>query len=187
LLNNPSISVDDFETALSNPDHLRQILSTHNFEFNQGIKGKLNPAQITNPLLPDLEIVKSEYWIIKSDHKNKLLGSGTIRRLAIYDWKAGHGPQKDVFRTIEIFFNRDSIYAKNVNRFLERIKDRYVLKTKRFSNSDLFPGEPYYVLVNNQNPKIEIRKEKTLIDPSGTFYSYNSIYPGYIISFDLLK
>lgn len=189
VLTNPSLSVEDFEIALLNPDHLRQILSMHNFEFKEGIKGKLNPLQITNPLLPDLETIKSEYWITESNHTNTVLEFGlwTIRRLAIYDWKTGHGPQKDVFRTIEVILNEDTIHTKDVSRFFERINDRYSQETKKFSNSDLYPGEPYYVLTNNQNPKIEIRKEKTLIDPSGGTYNYNAIYPGHIVSFDLLK
>ena len=163
LLTNPSLLVEDFETALLNPDHLRQILSKHNFEFKEGIKGKLNRLQIANPLLPDLKAIKSEYWLTESNHTNIVpeFWLGTIRLLGIYDWETGHSPQPDVVRTIIVFLHKDSIHTKDMSRFFERIKDMYSPETKNFSNSDLYPGEPYYVLTNNQNPKIEIRMEKT--------------------------
>lgn len=182
LLTNPSLSVEDFEKALLNPDQLRQILSKHNFEFQEGIKGKLNRLQITNPLLPDLKAVKSEYWITESNSTDIVpeFGSGTIRRLGIYDWETGHSPQPDVVRTIIVFLNKDSIHTKDVSRFFERIIDMYSMETKNFSNSDLYPGEPYYVLKNNQDPKIEIRIEKTWIESSWIYYGYN-------VCFDLLK
>ena len=33
LLSKPSLTVEDFEIALTNADHLRKILKKHNFEY----------------------------------------------------------------------------------------------------------------------------------------------------------
>ena len=179
LLTNPSVSVEDFEVALSNPKHLRKILVKHNFEYTPGIKGKLNPFPIKNPLVPDLEVVKSEYWGTNSKDEK---GSGNILRVGIYDWELGHSPQPEVFRTITVFLNEDSIFSDKVNMFFERIKKRYPERSKRyFQNSEFYreSEEPSYVFTND-NSGIEVRTEKSRVEPDG-------IYGGYFVSFDLLK
>jgi hypothetical protein len=180
LLNDSSLSVDDFETALINPDNLRRVLIQNNFDYTSGIVGNLNGSTIINPLVPDLEATKSEFYIEKSTQKTSSdFVSGFISQIRIYDWKPGHSPKPDVIRTIIIFLNEDFINTEEVIRFLEQIKNKYT-KVESSKDREFYQGDHYDIFSNDYNSKIQVRSGTTWIDWMGFSNSYN-------ISFDLLK
>jgi hypothetical protein len=174
LLSNPSLTVEDFEIALTNADHLGKILSEHNFEFYTTGASKLNAHDdiILNPLYPDLRILKSENWVLKNSRDQ------TIFIINMFEWEPNHAPQPDVIKTISIFINRDSKFADQMKTFLEKIKIKYPNKSKRyFRNNELFQqsGEPLIVFTNGSN--IEVRTEA----PDARYFNF---YP---VSLDLVK
>jgi hypothetical protein len=174
LLSNPSLTVEDFEIALTNADHLGKILSEHNFEFYTTGASKLNAHDdiILNPLYPDLRILKSENWVLKNSRDQ------TIFIINMFEWEPNHAPQPDVIKTISIFINRDSKFADQMKTFLEKIKIKYPNKSKRyFRNNELYQqsGEPLIVFTNGSN--IEVRTEA----PDARYVHF------YTVSFDLVK
>jgi hypothetical protein len=174
LLSNPSLTVEDFEIALTNADHIGKILSEHNFEFYTTGASKLNAHDdiILNPLYPDLRILKSENWVLKNSRDQ------TIFIINMFEWEPTHAPQPDVIKTISIFVNRDSKFADQMKTFLEKIKIKYPNKSKRyFRNNELYQqsGEPLIVFTNGSN--IEVRTEA----PDARYVHF------YTVSFDLVK
>ena len=122
LLSKPSLTVEDFEIALTNADHLGKILSEHNFEFYTTGASKLNAPvnTILNPLYPDLRILKSENWVLKNSQDQ------TIFIINMFEWEPNHAPQPDVIKTISIFVNRNSKYAEMVveGEYFQKVKMR---------------------------------------------------------------
>jgi len=174
LLSNPSLTVEDFEIALTNADHLGKILSKHNFEFYTTGASKLNATDdnIINPLYPDLRILKSENWVPKDPQDQYLF------IVNMFEWEPNHAPQPEVIKTIRILVRRDSKYADQMKAFLEKIKIKYPNKSKRyFRNSELYKssGEPLIVFTNGSN--IEVRTEA----PDARYFNF------YTVSFDLVK
>ena len=174
LLSRPSLTVEDFEIALTNADHLGKILSEHNFEFYTTGASKLNAHDdiILNPLYPDLRILKSENWVLKNSQDQ------TIFIINMFEWEPNHAPQPDVIKTISIFVNRDSKFADQMKTFFEKIKIKYPNKSKRyFRNNELYQqsGEPLIVFTNGSN--IEVRTEA----PDARYVHF------YTVSFDLVK
>jgi hypothetical protein len=174
LLSNPSLTVEDFEIALTDTAHLGKILSEHNFEFYTTGASKLNAPvnTILNPLYPDLRILKSENWVLKNSQDQ------TIFIINMFEWEPNHAPQPDVIKTISIFVNRNSKYADQMKAFLEKIKIKYPNKSKRyFRNNEFYQqsGEPLIVFTNGSN--IEVRTEA----PDARYFNF---YP---VSLDLVK
>ena len=174
LLSNPSLTVEDFEIALTNAVHLGKILSKHNFEFYTTGPSKLNATDdnILNPLYPDLRILKSENWVPK-DPQDKYLFI-----VDMFEWEPNHAPQPEVIKTIRILVRRDSKYADQMKAFLEKIKIKYPNKSKRyFRNNELYQqsGEPLIVFTNGSN--IEVRTEA----PDARYFNF------YTVSLDLIK
>jgi hypothetical protein len=121
LLSKPSLTVEDFEIALTNADHLGKILSEHNFEsYTTGVSKLSAPETMSNPLYPDLRILKSENWELKNSHDQ------TIFIINIFEWEPNHAPQPDVIKTISIFVNRNSKYAEMVveGEYFQKVKMR---------------------------------------------------------------
>ena len=172
LLSNPSLTVEDFEIALTNADHLGKVLSEHNFESYTTGTSKLNaPETMSNTLYPDLRILKSENWELKNSHDQ------TIFIINIFDWEPNHAPQPDVIKTIRILINRESEYADQMKAFLEKIKIKYPNKSKRYFRDDEFYqnfGEPLIVFTNGSN--IEVRTEA----PDARYFNF------YTVSLDLM-
>jgi hypothetical protein len=170
LLSNPSLTVEDFEKALSNPANLGKILKKHNFEFSTLGESKLIvPGTMPNPLLPDLRAFKSEHW----EPRNQ--GDQAIMEVNMYEWEPNYAPHPEVIKTIRVMIRPDSTYADKTNEFLEKIKIKYPNRSKRyFRNTEIYKsdGEPLTVFTNDS--KIEVRTE-TL---------YNRFY---IVNFDLVK
>jgi hypothetical protein len=174
LLSKPSLTVEDFEIALTDTAHLGKILSEHNFEFYTTGASKLNAPvnTILNPLYPDLRILKSENWVLKNSQDQ------TIFIINMFEWEPNHAPQPDVIKTISIFVNRNSKYADQMKAFLEKIKIKYPNKSKRyFRNNEFYQqsGEPLIVFTNGSN--IEVRTEA----PDARYFNF---YP---VSLDLVK
>ncbi len=173
LLSKPSLTVKDFEKALTNAGHLNKILKKHNFKFS--IEGETNfdePWKIKNPLIPYPRSFKSENWELKNQKDQ------SIFMVKIYEWEPNHAPQAEVIKTISVMINRNSVYADKMNVFLEEIKNKYPNKSKRyFRNSELYQqyGQSYNVFANDS--KIEVRSESV-----DTGYG-----PFYTLSFDLIK
>jgi hypothetical protein len=56
------LTVEDFETALTNTAHLRQILEKHDFEYSASGETRLIiPGTMPNLLMADLRAFKSEH------------------------------------------------------------------------------------------------------------------------------
>ena len=172
LLSNPSLTVEDFEIALTNADHLGKILSEHNFESYTTGASKLNaPGTMSNQLYPDLRILKSGNWVLKNSRDQ------SIFIINMFEWEPNHGPQPDVIKTIRILVNRDSKYADQMKAFLEKIKIKYPNKSKRyFRNNEFYQqfGEPLIVFTNGSN--IEVRTEA----PDARYFNF------YTVSLDLM-
>jgi hypothetical protein len=172
LLSKPSLTVEDFEIALTNANHLGKILSKHNFESYATGASKLNaPGTMSNQLYPDLRILKSENWVLKNSRDQ------SIFIINMFEWEPNHAPQPDVIKTIRILVNRDSKYADQMKAFLEKIKIRYPNKSKRyFRNNEFYQqfGEPLIVFTNGSN--IEVRTEA----PDARYFNF------YTVSLDLM-
>jgi hypothetical protein len=173
LLSKPSLTVEDFEIALTNANHLGKILSEHNFESYTTGASKLNaPGTMSNQLYPDLRILKSENCVLRNSRDQ------SIFIINMFEWEPNHAPQPDVIKTISILVNRDSKYADQMKAFLEKIKIKYPNKSKGyFRNSELYKsyGESFNVFTNDS--KIEVRTET--VKPLYSRF--------YIVNFDLVK
>jgi hypothetical protein len=173
LLSKPSLTVEDFEIALTNANNLSKALSEHNFEYYTTGASKLNaPGTMSNPLYPDLRILKSENWVPKDPQDQYLF------IVNMFEWEPNHAPQPEVIKTIRILVRRDSKYADQMKAFLEKIKIKYPNKSKRyFRNNELYQqsGEPLIVFTNGSN--IEVRTEA----PDARYVHF------YTVSFDLVK
>jgi hypothetical protein len=173
LLSNPSLTVEDFEIALTNTTHLREILEKHNFEYSAlGETQLIEPGTMPNPLLPDLRAFRSEHW----EPKNQ--GDQAIVKISMYEWEQDYAPQREVIKTIRVMISRDSTYADKTNEFLEEIKNKYPKKSKiYFRNSELYKsyGESYNAFTNDS--KIEVRTETA----KPIFSRF------YIVNFDLIR
>jgi hypothetical protein len=173
ILINPSLTVEDFEIALTDSAHLKQILEKHNFEYSAVTETKLFvPGTMANPLLPDLRAVKAECW----EPKNQ--GDQSIVKVSLYEWKPDYAPHPEVIKTIRVLISRNPIYADQTNEFFEEIKNKYPNRSKRyFRNNELykFYGESFNVFTNNS--KIEVRTETE--EPI-----YSRVY---IVNFDLIR
>jgi hypothetical protein len=170
LLSNPSLTVEDFEIALSNPANLSKILKKHNFEYSTLGETKLIvPGTMPNPLLPDLRAFKSEHW----EPKNQ--GDQAIMEVSMYEWEPNYAPQPEVIKTIRVMIRPDSTYADITNEFLQEIKNKYPNRGKRyFRNTELYKSDGESLTVFTNDSKIEVRTE--------TLYSRF-----YIVNFDLIK
>ena len=174
LLCKPSLTVEDFEIALTNTGHLIKILSEHDFVFSATSESKLNSlGTITNPLYPDLRVLRSENWELKNS-----LDQSVDIVIDILEWKPGHAPQPDIIKTIRILVKKGSKYADQMKIILEQVKIKYPNKCKRyFENNEFFKqfGEPLTVFTNGSN--IEVRTEA----PDSRYIHF------YTLSFDLIK
>lgn len=170
LLSNPSLTVEDFEIALSNPANLSKILKKHNFEYSTLGETKLIvPGTMPNPLLPELRAFKSEYW----EPKNQ--GDQAIMEVSMYEWEPNYAPQPEVIKTIRVMIRPDSTYSDKTNEFLEEIKNKYPERSKRyFRNTELYKSERESLTVFTNDSKIEVRTERL----------YSKFY---IVNFDLIK
>ena len=173
LLSKPSLTVEDFEIALTNTTHLRKILKKHNFEYSTFGETKLTTTEtMPNPLIPDLRAFKSEHW------KPKNQGDQAIVTVGMYEWEPNYAPQPKVIKTIRVIIRRNSTSADKTNEFFEGIKNKYPNRSKRyFRNSDQFKldGKSFNIFTNDS--KIEVRTETE--EPISSRI--------YIINFDLVK
>ncbi len=173
VLSKPPLTIEDFEIALTNADHLGKILSKHNFESFTTDSSHLNqPGTMPNPLFPDLRFLKSENWVLK----NSL--DPSIFIINVFEWEPNYAPQPDVIKTIRILVKRDSKYDDQMKAFLEKIKIKYPNKSKRYFRDNEFYqqfGEPLIVFTNDS--KIEVRTE----EPDARYFHF------YTVSFDLIK
>jgi hypothetical protein len=173
LLSNPSLTVEDFEIALTNTTHLRKILEKHNFEYSAIGETKLTvPGTMPNPLIPDLRSFKSEDW------KPNNQGDQAIVTVSMYEWEPNYAPQPEVIKTIRVIIRRNPTYADKTKEFLEEIKNKYPNRSKRyFRNSELYKsfGESFDVFTNDS--KIEVRPETD--EPIYSRF--------YILNFDLIR
>jgi hypothetical protein len=165
------MTVEDFETGLTNNDHFREILKERDFKYSaMGPSGFNSPVTMSNPLYPDLKTKNSEEWIL-SNSQNQ---ADVV--IDIFEWEPDHAPQPDIIKSIRIMVNRNSEYAGQMIDFLEKVKNKYPDKSKRyFRNNDLFEqfGDPMNVFTNGS--RIEVRT-----DPADPMYSHF-----YRINFDL--
>jgi hypothetical protein len=179
LLNDPALTITDFEKALSNSDHLGCILSKHDFVMVQGKPGKINPGSINNPLQPNLETVRSESWIPEIRNTSPKEEPVIIFIIILVEWKSGCGPYPDVIKSLTVGINQNPVYKDKVNKFFESIKENYPNKSKRYPlNNDLSRrySDPIE-LFTKEDSKIGVRTILGQFDDEAC----------YIVSFDLLK
>ena len=173
LLSKSSLTVEDFEMALTNTAHLGEILTLHSFEYSTSGETKLiTPEIMPNPLIPDLRAFRSEDWELKNQKDQIIL------EVNMFEWEPGHGPYPEVIKTIRFMISRNSFYSYKMDEFLENIKNKYPNKSVRyFRNNELYQsyGEPLIVFANDS--KIEVRTE-TVITSYGPFYA---------VCFDLVR
>ena len=126
LVSKPSLTVKDFETALTNAGHLRKILKKHNFKYSANGASEFDwSGTLLNPLYPDLRVLKSENWELKDSQDQYVIV------IDLLEWEPDHAPQPDIIKTIRIMVKRDSKYADQMTDFLEKIKLEYPNKSKR--------------------------------------------------------
>lgn len=172
LLTNPSLTVEDFENALTNSTQLRKILKKHDFQYSSYGAHRLSaPATIVNPLIPDLRSLISQEWILKDRQDHILM------KVDIYEWEPDHGPHPDVIKTISLRVSRNSDYTVGFEKFLETIMNRYPVKKTRNRIMDQYVPYRENVTVYANNSEIEVQTD-TLRTTYGQFYE---------ISFDLLR
>jgi hypothetical protein len=174
LFDIPSLTIQDFELALTNPNNLRKTLSEHNFVYSATRLSNLNElGSISNTLYPDLRILKSESWELKNP-----LNQSIDIVIYLLEWESSHAPHQNIIKSILILVKKDSKYPDQMRDFLEKIKIKYPNTSKRyFKNNELFKqfGEPLIVFTNESN--IEVRTEL----PDARYINF------YTISFDLVK
>jgi hypothetical protein len=173
LLTKPSLTVEDFEIALTDTAHLGTILEKHNFEYYSAGETKLIvPGTMPNPLLPDLRAFKSERWEPENQRDQAIV------EVSMYEWESNYAPQPEVIKTIRVMIRRNSTYADKTNEFLGEIKNKYKNRSKRyFRNSELYKSFGEYFNVFTNDSKIEVRTET-----EAPIYSRF-----YIVNFDLIK
>jgi hypothetical protein len=173
LLSNPSLTVEDFEIALTDTAHLRIILKAHNFEYSTFGETMLTSTEtMPNPIIPDLRSFKSEHW------KPKNQGDQVIVTVGMYEWEPNYAPQPKVIKTIRVILRRNSTSADKVNEFFEGIKNKYPNRSKRYfrdSEQNKSDGKSFNVFTNDS--KIEVRTETE--EPISSRL--------YIVNFDLIK
>jgi hypothetical protein len=173
LLSDPSLTAEDFETALTDTGHLRKILKKHNFEYSAtGEIRLMTPETMLNPLIPDLRAVRSEHWVPKN------YGDQAIMEITMYEWEPNYAPHQGVTKTIRVMIRRDPEFTDKINEFYKEIGKKYPNKSQRyFRDSELYKsyGEPFNVFSNDS--KIEVRTE-----PGKSLYGLP-----YIINFDLVR
>ncbi len=173
LLSNPSLTVEDFEIALTNTAHLGKILKKHNFEYSATGETKLITTEtMPNPLIPDLRASRSEEW------EPKTQGDQAIVKISLYEWEPNYAPLPEVIKTIRVIIRRDSAYADKTKEFFEDIKNKFPDRSKGyFRNSELYKlyGESFNVFTNDS--KIEVRTETA--EPLYSRF--------YIVNFDLIR
>ena len=173
LLSNPSLTVEDFEIALTNTSHLSKILEKHNFEHSTiGETKVITPGTMPNPLFPDLRAFKSENW------EPKKHGDQAIVEVSLYEWQPNYAPHPEVIKTIRVMIRRDSTYSDKTSEFLEVIKNKYPNRSKRyFRNNEQYIsyGESFNVFTNDSKIEVRTETEKPL---------YSRFY---IVNFDLVR
>jgi hypothetical protein len=121
LLGKPSLTVEDFEIALTNAGHLSKILIEHNFVYSATSVYSFNElGTISNPLYPDLSVLRSENWELKNP-----LDQSVDIVINLLEWEPGHAPQPDIIKTIIILVKKDSKYPDQMKDFLEKVKIKY--------------------------------------------------------------
>jgi hypothetical protein len=155
LLNSPSLTVQDFELALTNNGHLKEVLKKHAFTYSTAGQTRLvTPGTMPNPLMHELVADTLEEW--EPTHPQ----DGSVLKICLYEWKSDCAPLPEVYKTIRIIIRRDSEFAYETNHFLEAVKNRYPHRSEKFkSNIELYmaDGELYHVFTNDS--KIEVRME----------------------------
>lgn len=173
LLSNPSLTVEDFEIALTNTSHLIKILEKHNFEHSTiGETKVITPGTMPNPLFPALRAIKSEKWEPEKHEEQPIV------EIDLYEWQPNHAPDSEVIKTIRVMIRRDSTYSDKTSKFLEVIKNKYPNRSKRyFRNNEQYIsfGESFNVFTNDSKIEVRTETEKPL---------YSRFY---IVNFDLVR
>ena len=173
LLSNPSLTVEDFEIALTNFRNVEIKTKEHNFAYTAvGETRLIAPGTMPNPLIPDLRAFRSEDWKPENQQDQAIVSIST------YDWEPNYAPLPEVIKTISVMIRRNSVYADKTNEFLEKVKNKYPDKSKRyFRDSQQYRSFGEYFNVFTNDSKIEVRTE--MVKP---IYSHF-----YILNFDLIR
>lgn len=173
LLGRPPLTVEDFEIALTNPGHLRNILKKHNFKnVNTGPENFTSLGKIANPYFPEVRAFNSERWELKDKENNVVL------RISLNEWQADHRPYPEVVKTISLVVRKNSVYSDNLEKFVDQIESRFpVKKVRNYPENDRYQQftEPLYVFSNDTG--IEVW--------AGTSEITYAVF--YSISFDLVE
>jgi hypothetical protein len=166
LLSNPSLTVEDFEIALTNTAHIRTIFKKHNFDYSTFGETMLASTEIMpNPIIPDLRSFKSEHW------KPKNQGDQAIVTIGMYEWEPNYAPQPKVIKTIRVILRQNSTSADKVNEFFEEIKSKYPNRSEQYKSD----GKSIFVFTNDSKIEVRTETEEPISNRS------------YTVNFDLIK
>jgi len=156
LLTNPSLTLQDIEKALSNPDHLRGILLEHDFEYDK--------------LMDWQEIgVRADSWVSEERISYYKDGRGPrtstyLYALNIYEYN-GLGDDPRVKTQIDVQILNIPNLKEKIDLFLESIKTRYPVRNVRTLND----SDPFLVY-SNKDSKIEVEITKFDMDTISEYY-----------------
>jgi hypothetical protein len=125
LLSKPSLTVEDFEIALTNAEHLRKILKRHNFEYSSTGETKLiAPETMPNPLIPDLRAFRSEDWEPKNQRDQAVV------KVSMYEWEPNYAPQPEVIKTIRVMIRQIHLMLIKQTNSLKKLKINIRIEAK---------------------------------------------------------
>jgi len=166
LLTNPSLTVKDFEVALSNPDHLRSILLEHNFKYER--------FESENYII--FECWQSKLVTVNISKQGSLTNAPVID-ICIYKYKPNREPKSGAVVSIGIQIYKDPIIAEKLDMFIDSIKSYYPER-----NARTVDGSNPFLVYSKRGSKIEVEVSNSLTEISKydwyllTFNLYESLY-----------
>jgi hypothetical protein len=114
LLTNPGLSLTDFETGLSNPEYIREILLGHSFRYEK---------------FDNDNCISSECWQSEQEIENStrpgLIIRNPVINLCMHEFKPNQGPRSGVVRSIDLQIYKTPDIAEKLNMLIEAIGDSY--------------------------------------------------------------
>lgn len=140
LLDNPALTVKDFEEALSNPDHLRGLLLEHKFKYEKFENEECIASECWQSLLAAESISSQEPLIVTP-----------LIDICIYEFKPDRGPMPGIIKSVNIQIYKDPAVAEGLDMFVENIRSSYPEKNVRGKE-----GSNPSLIYNKKGSEIEV-------------------------------
>jgi len=163
LLTNPSLTIRDFEIALSNPDNMRGILLEHNFKYERFENENYSRSECWQSKLETVEISKLG-----------LLTFSPMIDICIYEYKPNHRSLSGVIASIDIQIYKDPIISDKLVMFIDSIRSHYPERSTRTRD-----GSNPFLVHSKKGSKIEVE-----VSNSQTEFSK---YDCYFLTFNLYE